>query len=211
MVIGSKVSSKRYIWLRVPRTATVTYGKIFFPDGNYEHTHSNYFYERDRYGDLPAFSVVRNPHDRFVSSVKHIYKQQLINGTSGKYKFTLPFTDTKTLYTFFESNLKALRDIDNNVEHKRIFQTEDLSFVKMFFRLQKNFVGYSQVKVFKYEELQEFNYWIQTELGFDTSKVSILNSSSEELSHINFLSDEFKELTYKLFEEDYKFFGYVQH
>ena len=211
MVIGSKVSSKRYIWLRVPRTATVTYGKIFFPDGNYEHTHSNYFYERDRYGELPAFSVVRNPYDRFVSSVKHIYKQQLVNGTSGKYKFTIPFTDTKTLYTFFETNLKVLRDIDNNVEHKRIFQTEDLSFVKMFFRLQKNFVGYSQVKVFKYEELEEFNYWIQTELGLDTGKVSILNSSSEELSHINFSSDEFKELTYKLFEEDYKFFGYVQH
>jgi len=208
MVISSKISSDRFIWLRVPRTATETYGKVFFSDGKYQHNHNNYYYEIERFGKLPVFSVVRNPYTRFVSSLKFIAQQQYFKGKVGRYNFFIPLDSTETLCNFLVDNLKVLRDIDYTTGYKKVFQTEDLSFVNLFFRPQKNFVGYPPVKLFRYEALQEFNSWIECVLGYDTSNIKIYNSSSEELQHIDFLDSRFVDVTQRLFEEDFKHFGY---
>jgi hypothetical protein len=209
MVVKSLISGETYIWLRVPRTASKTYGKIFFPDGNYEHKHNNYYHETYTHGEIPAFSVVRNPHTRFVSSIKYIAKQQKLNGNLDRFQFTLPYYSIETICDFLNENLKKLQNVFSDVTYKEVFKTNDITFIRLFFIPQHHYVGFPPVKIFKYEQLDEFNTWIENKLGYSTQSIEKYNSSSDELEHINFEHDEFVKITKRLFEEDYKFFGYV--
>ncbi len=209
MLIQSKVSDEKYIWIRIPRTASKTYGKVFFPDGNYEHRHNNYYHETYTHGEIDAFSVVRHPYTRFVSSVKYMVKQQNLRGKVDRFNFTLPCENTEVLCQFFDDNLEKLQDCFSNTAYQEVFNTDDVGFVKLFFIPQHRYAGFPPVKIFKYESLNEFNLWIETTLGYDTSKIEVFNSSVEELQHINFEDPSLIQIVQRLFEADYKFFGYV--
>lgn len=209
MLIQSKVSDEKYIWIRIPRTASKTYGKVFFPDGNYEHRHNNYYHETYTHGEIDAFSVVRHPYTRFVSSVKYMVKQQNLRGKVDRFNFTLPCENTEVLCQFVSDNLEKLQDCFSNTAYQEVFKTDDLGFVRLFFIPQHHYAGFPPVKIFKYESLNEFNSWIETTLGYDTSKTEVFNSSADELGHINFEDPSLIQIVQRLFEEDYKFFGYV--
>lgn len=209
MLIQSKVSDEKYIWIRIPRTASKTYGKVFFPDGNYEHRHNNYYHETYTHGEISAFSVVRHPYTRFVSSVKYMVKQQNLRGKVDRFNFTLPCENTEVLCQFFNDNLEKLQDCFSSTAYQEVFKTDDLGFVRLFFIPQHHYAGFPLVKIFKYESLNEFNSWIETTLGYDTSKIEVFNSSADELRHINFEDPTLIEIIQRLFEADYKFFGYV--
>jgi len=216
MLINSKVSDEKYIWLRIPRTASKTYGKVFFPDGNYEHRHNNYYHETYTYGEIPAFSVVRHPYTRFVSSIKYIIKQQRLKNDRienlgfGRFEFNLPYESTESLCDFLNKNLTKLHhNVFSNEMYEEVFKTKDTGFIKLFFIPQHHYVGFPPVKIFKYEQLEEFNDWIENTLGYNTQNIEKYNSSADELPHINFEHPEFIKITERLFEEDYKFFGYA--
>lgn len=209
MLIQSKVSDEKYIWIRIPRTASKMYGKIFFPDGNYKHNHNNYYHETYTHGEIDAFSVVRHPYTRFVSSVKHMVKIQNLRGKVDRFDFTIPYENTEALCDFFNDNIEKLQDCFSNTAYEEVFKTDDVSFVKLFFIPQHHFAGFSPVKIFRYESLNNFNEWIETTLGHDTSNIEVFNSSSDELQHIDFQNPKLTSIVQRLFEEDYKFFGYV--
>ena len=210
MVIGSKVSSKRYIWLRVPRTATKAYGQLFFPDGNYEHTHNNYFYEviNNKLGELPAFSVVRNPYTRFTSAIKYAYVKKIENNATGRFNYYLPVESTDSLADFLTDIVDSIVDTDNQTAFKKAFLTTDISFIRQMFRRQIDFVGFDQVANFRYENLSEYNSWIETNLGYDTSTVTKFNGTGDALSHIDFSDTKIKTVVKKLFAEDFTKFNY---
>lgn len=209
MLIQSKVSDEKYIWVRIPRTASKTYGKVFFPGGNYEHRHNNYYHETYTYGEINAFSVVRHPYTRFISSVRFMVKQQNLNGKTGRFNFTIPCENTRVLCEFFEDNVEKLKNCFSNTAYHEVFKTMDTDFVKLFFIPQHHYAGFAPVKIFKYESLNEFNEWIETVLGYDTSTTEVFNSSADELQHIDFENPKLINIVQRLFEEDYKFFGYV--
>lgn len=209
MLIQSKVSDEKYIWIRIPRTASKTYGKVFFPDGNYKHNHNNYYHETYTHGEIDAFSVVRHPYTRFVSSVKYMVKLQNLRGKVDRFDFTLPYENTEVLCQFFDDNLEKLQDCFSSTAYQEVFNTDDVGFVKLFFIPQHHYAGFPPVKIFKYESLNEFNSWIETTLGYDTSKTEVFNSSADELQHINFEDPSLIQIVQRLFEADYKFFGYV--
>jgi hypothetical protein len=212
MLIYSKVSDEKYIWLRIPRTASKTYGRVFFPEGNYEHKHNNYYHETYTYGELPAFSVVRHPYTRFVSAIKFISKQQRLNSNHSKFKFVFPYQDIEVLCEFLNENMYKLQNVFSEGVFEEIFKTDDISYIRMFFIPQHHYVGYPPVKIFRYEALDEFNKWIESMLGFDTSKTTKHNSSADELQHIDFENSKLIKIIERLFYDDYKVFNYpFQH
>lgn len=212
MLIQSLINSEdKFIWLRVPRTATRAYGQLFFPDGNYRHVHNSYLHEviHNELGELPAFSVVRNPYTRFKSAIKYMHNKKIENNATGRFSYNLPIESTDSLATFFTSVVDDLVDTDNNSAWQSAFSITDLSFVRVFFRPQVDFVGFENVNNFKYENLSEFNSWIQTNLGFDTTKVPTSNSSGDVLTHIDFSDERIKLVVQKLFVEDFEMFDYA--
>jgi hypothetical protein len=85
MVITSQKNNKKYFWIKIPRTATVAYSRLFFgnlEEDKYVHSHVPYVRELicncndtlTRYINLSGISVVRNPMSRFISSLKFIKK-----------------------------------------------------------------------------------------------------------------------------------------
>ena len=63
--------------------------------------------------------------------------------------------------------------------------------------------------IFKYENLSEFNTWIETELGVDTSNLQHIGKIETEFPfNIDLESSEIRDLVAYLFEEDYNSFGY---
>jgi hypothetical protein len=215
MVIKSLVRDERYIWLRVPRTATYSYGKLFFPETKYEHSHNSYYHETDKIGELlPAFSVVRNPYTRFVSSLKHMVKRQKQNGKIGRWNFYIPMENIEILSEWIFDNMDLLKSTDNEARDyiKNLFKTDDITFVKLFFAEQVHFVNFPGVSIFKFEALTEYNKWIQDTLGYETKFIQHLNSSSDELQHLDFQNVNFIKIVEQFFYEDYTVFKYpFQH
>jgi len=73
---------ENYIWVKIPRTGTVSYEKFFniynkFPEhkdafDNVTHWHHTYGQSIAVFGKLPGVSVVRHPLSRFISSLKYM-------------------------------------------------------------------------------------------------------------------------------------------
>ena len=73
-------------------------------------------------------------------------------------------------------------------------------------------MGYPPVKIFRYEQLEEFNDWIESTLGYNTQHIEKYNSSADELQHIDFENPKLIKTVERLFYDDYKVFNYpFQH
>lgn len=85
---------------------------------------------------------------------------------------------------------------------------EQSKYITPFFTTQTYYAYYPQVKIFRYENLSEFNTWIETELGYSTSLLQKLNVSKTKQTTIDTTTQKFKELTNYLFFDDFKCFDY---
>lgn len=91
MIVSSKLCDDKYFWIKIPRTATKSYARLFFPQyytnkTELLHTHTPMFFPQNIFGvwleEMPicdnpiktiqGFSLVRNPYQRFISSMKYI-------------------------------------------------------------------------------------------------------------------------------------------
>jgi hypothetical protein len=247
MIVESKITGKKYQWIRVPRTGSTSYTKLFSwkTYAEYPILHSHLPYDRFRTCDacmgtglyLNAFGVVRNPYDRFISSlyflierhnqsnifdieedafcnVCEICKKVDIVKNQEKYKmeFFNFYKDEKTFYEFFYDNFNKNCELKPNLTLYDIFNTKNVSLVSSFFRTQVFWAYHPKVKVFKYENINEFNLWIKNELGYDTDKLERINYSKKDLLKnkikIDFKSSKFKELVKYLFYDDFRYFNY---
>jgi hypothetical protein len=224
MVIISKITDEKYQWIRVPRTATMAYSNLFldklYPEISIYHTHNRYNEfstcekcTNSEISNLKAFTLVRNPLDRFISSIYFMASRReayinLNDIPSKSYKYCelcnnltllkLDRNKTKSPNNFFEfyQNEKIFYDFfydnfDKNCKLKigndlhSVFDTNSTSMVGSFFYTQVHWAYHPKVKIFKYEEIHKFNEWIENELGYDTSKLIHTNASrKKELKNI---------------------------
>ncbi len=78
-----------------------------------------------------------------------------------------------------------------------------------FFKTQAEYAYHPKVKIFHYEKLNEFIEWIDTSLGYDTSKIHRFNASVESTQiNVDFNHPEFVKTIENLYYIDYKVFGY---
>jgi hypothetical protein len=185
----------------------------------------------------PGFTLVRNPLSRFISSLKFIKNvtnkfkpenlQSIIEVKSEcpfckketlvvveKKEFSVPYDifdflkNEDTFYDFMYTNFDKNCYLKNDHGFEDIFKIEDASFVRAFFKTQVHWAYHPNVKIFKYENINEFNNWIDIELGYNTSVLNNKNSSSLINLPFDTNSNKFKELTKHLFYDDYRYFNY---
>lgn len=84
MIVSSLLNSEKYFWVKVPRTATQAYEKIFFPNRDvntfYPHYHLPYR-QIVQYCGTPTpvvggFTVIRHPLARFISALQYIQQKK---------------------------------------------------------------------------------------------------------------------------------------
>ena len=247
MIIASKIYNENYQWIRIPRTATVAYSDLFFNISNLEldypkgHTHRKYNqFSRCKNCieipdlNLPAFTMVRSPVDRFISSIYFLVGRKIDNIVPSKMytscdmcqEFILNesknrtasldffefYKDEKIFYEFFYDNFNKNCEPKNGLDFYKIFEVIDTSLVSSFFYTQVHWAYYPKVKTFKYEEIGKFNNWIEENLGYDTSQLIHTNASRKKelngIINIDFTTDKFKKLVKHLFYDDFRYFNY---
>lgn len=246
MIVTSLCTGEKYFWVKVPRTATQSYEKIFFPNRErhttyYPHYHLP-FRQSMRYCDTPTtvekgFTVVRHPWTRFVSALQLMQSKKqsrqnilnhyqrfvklceyceqevdtdgdLVNHIRDEYHPPTFLENEDVFYDFMYSHF------DRNCIPKPYSTLETIfdahaHFMKSFFITQTFFAYHPKVQVFKFEQLEIFNNWIEVTLGYNTSSIPHSNSSKDGKLSIDVHSEKFHKLVQHLFHDDYKLFGYT--
>jgi hypothetical protein len=221
MVLKSLVDNQEYFWIKVPRTATQSFGNFFTqyndpePDAvNGKHYHYSYVELREMYNKvLPAVSVVRHPLSRF-KSIMYYLADRFMNVDS----------DVNLLWHSTESCVKFLNStFDRNCHLKHgslptIFIETGISnkdsvdyhgAISAFFKTQVFWAYHPKLKIFRYEKLEEFTDWIDTHLGYDINTIRKLNASSNDGKvNVDFNNPEFVKTIENMYYIDYKLFGY---
>lgn len=211
MILTSCITSEKYFWIKVARTGTHSYKEIFnkYNQEEENHLHQSYHDMCRIHGmTLPAVTVVRHPLTKFISSVYYIEKRQS-NTTS----------IIKNLWQSTESCINLLNAsfyrncIRKTTRISDLFIDSDsnlaLRSYKAFFTTQTEQSYHPAVKIFKYENLNEFSSWITDVLGYDTTSVPKINGSEyHKKLNVDFNSRELIETVENLYYDDYKVFGY---
>lgn len=254
MIITSVKNSSKYFWVKIPRTATTSYERLFFPDLTsedvVEHLHIP-FYNKQNHIICPApqkfvhgFSVVRHPVQRFISLIRHLNRSRLkipslqdkkslvnicqycgevtrtslddsevlkkyITNVNSSRSFVNFLENEDVFYDFLYSTFYKNCELKNGLNLQEVFQTENHRLINAVFVTQVYMAYHPKVKIFRYENLPDFNSWIETTLGYNTSYLQNLNQTrgTHEVN-IDVTTNKFKELVKYLFEDDFKLFGY---
>ena len=216
--ITSIKNNKRYFWIKVPRTASISYTTLFsvYNDGLLKtrknslvteglHTHETYEVLRTQ-ENLPGIAVVRNPRDRFYSLLAHLLhlQERCRNGICVyshnheeclQHKFSIPTDTEKDIHDFFTETFE-----------KNFTNTQ---YTVDLFKTQVHFAYHPKVKIFHFEKLYEFNSWIEEELGYDISLLSHSNKHVPKfLSNIDKNHPLFVKTAEHLYNIDFKVFNY---
>lgn len=205
MLVKSLVDGQDWIWIRVPKTATRAYRPVF-QMSNEAHTHWSYKQSIELYGNTErAFSVVRNPVDRLKSGITHDIDE---------FKKIYPYRQ----YPSWMLDIELLCDVFFNILGENCTIKNPLAYHALSWeagmmaevlKTQSSAVNYPEVKVFRYENLQEFNDWIKNTLGFDASYVEVNGASDyNRYNWLDFSNPRFTELCKLIYKEDYEVYGY---
>lgn len=216
MILSSLCSSEKYFWIKVPRTATMSYQGLFlkYYDGDvkceihdpaYGQLHTHYPYDSlcKMYNQrLPGITLVRHPLTRFISG---LHQLKLL---SEEHNFQVPFLeDMSSCVKFLSKNFD--RNCYTSTNFEDLFLEANPRITISFFHLQIYFMYHPKVTWFKYENIEDFNNWIAVNLGYDLSLLSRINESKKEsLTHLDFSEPKFIEVVENMFYDDYKILGY---
>lgn len=222
MILSSLNDNKQYFWIKVPKTATVSFSHLFTrytskePGTDHKkQSHFSYIELQKMYQQqLPAVSVVRNPVSRFKSII--YFLENLRPNTRSDVRLLWESTEScvNFLNTVFERNCTL-----KGTSFSSIFVDTDMSdylsvtnflgAVNSCFRTQAEYAYHPKVKIFYYEELHKFIEWIDTALGYDTSKICKANVSTKSTNvNVDFNDPELIKTIENLYYIDYKVFGY---
>ena len=212
MILKSRINDNSYAWVKIPKTATRSYSELV--DNTIPHSHMPYDIITKKFGEHPCVTVVRDPYTRFVSSMRHFFGALNAQITHPHHLnhpiYSIPINNTTNFCNFFyKFYYKNCISFDPMVHHKIAYH--NIQMYHPFFQTQTSMIRTAiNPLVFKYENLSEFNTWIETELGISTANLSHIGKIKNPTTFdIDLQSDEVKTLTRYLFEEDYVRFNYV--
>ena len=203
MIISSKITNERWIWVKIPKTGTRAYSQLFNPhlesELHFHYTfHSLYDHHQRQY---PGFTVIRHPRTRFISALKHLSQLDLLGNT--------PSDTIQNLADFLITNFDKNCVPKNTLEN--IFSVDYIKYHESFFQTQVYWAYHPKVTWFKYENLQQFNQWIETRLGYDTSKLQQIGKvDKNHLEHLDFQHSSFQKVVHHLFQDDFTLFDYPE-
>ena len=119
------------------------------------------------------------------------------------------FIKEDIFYDFIYSNFNKNCEKKYNCSNDDIFSIKDTSYLDSMFKTQMHWAYHPKVKIFKYENLSEFNNWLNTTLGYDFKNIPKINSNSHVKLPIDTTTKKFKQLVQYLFYDDFKAFGYA--
>lgn len=208
------INGDEWCYIKIPRTASKAYMCLFdkefdknikenefYPQGHAPHSNlCKIMKDGTRY-----FTIVRNPVDRFISSLKYMFMRR---DSDYRIHFTLPNETTEQLIEFLYSNFDK-NCIPKNKTLEQIFNINLSWFEGSFFRTQAFWADNNVIKVFKYENLIEFNTWLDNRFNIKTTELREVGTTKNyNLSHINFQDINFIKLTEHLFYEDFVKYNY---
>lgn len=199
MIVSSLIDNKKYLWIRIPKTATRSYQTLFFgkiQDArhlSYEQCIKVY----EPHDDI--FSVIRHPRQRLRSGIRSI----ILHSRSQR-AFDIPTNNITELCEYFFDRFDKNFVIKN--QYQELYTGK---FLKDLQQSQTQFLTNANAKIFKYENLQEFNNWVKLTLGYDTENLKTIGKiklASDQL--LDFNDPLFDKLARYLYPDDYTTFGY---
>ena len=179
-------------------------------------------------GDYKAFTVVRNPYDRFISSLAY-YANDVSLGHHAARGIPKPgakrFCHLKSFEDMFLSlqpgydeklDLELLKILRKNCPGPPAGSTGDHLTYHLFCEMNSHITGIRDVQILRYENLNEDISNYCSELGF---KISIDAFKRQEIknqfgykkkrkSYPEYYTPETKEFVYEIFKDDFEIFGY---
>lgn len=211
MILNSKLNNK-YAWVRIPKTATRAYTKLLAADNKHYHMEYSRMMELETI-KIPCVTVVREPHSRFVSMMKHfsqiLYAQMQHPRHRNHITYSIPVENTNKFcdffYKFYDKNC-----IPFELNTHYTIMRHNVQIYMPFFKTQKTMIlGAENPIIFRYDNLNEFNNWLETEIAVDTSNLEHIGKITTEFPfNIDLQSSQIKNLVGYLFEEDYELFNY---
>jgi hypothetical protein len=206
MIISSKITNEKWIWVKIPKTGTRAYSQLFYPDNesqlHFHYTfHELHIHHQKKY---PGFTVTRHPRTRFVSALKHLSQLNLL----GK----MPCDTIENLVDFLFNNFHENCIPKNSITLQNIFSIDFINYHEAFFKTQVHWAYHPKVTCFKYENLQKFNNWIECHLGYDTTRLEQVGKvQKNHLEHLDFQHLSFQKVVHHLFRDDFVLFEYQEN
>lgn len=206
MLVKSLVDGQEWIWVRIPKTATRAYRTVFQMAGDEPHSHLSYNEAIEKYGNVgKAFSVIRNPVDRLKSGITHDVDEFKKIYPNRQYPSWM--LDIELLCDVFFNILGENCQIRNKQAYYAL--SWEAGMMAEVLKTQASAVNHPEVKVFKYENLEEFNKWINNTLGLNASYVEVNGASDyAKYNWLDFSNPRFTELCKLIYKEDYEVYKY---
>jgi hypothetical protein len=213
-MIITDTTDAQWCYVKIPRTGTKAYTSLFDVDFANE-LKNNKFYPQGHapYSSLSNihgagvqyFAVVRNPVDRFISSLRYMFERK---ATDPRISFVLPHDTIHNMVNFFYENFDR-NCIPKGKTLGEIFNSTSEWFLGAFCKTQKFWTNDSSIRIFKYENISEFNDWLVNNFTYDISKLEHLDLIEiDALGHLDFTDPEFVQLAEHLFHEDFTLLNY---
>lgn len=212
MILKSIRDDSEYFWIKIPRTATHSFKEVFSKYNKLDedkHYHRSYVELCSIYDKkLEGVTLVRNPVTRFKSILNYISNRNYysVTGVSQLLK------STDSCVNFLNSNFfrncipKAPSVSDLFID---LQSQEYVSNHEAFFRTQTYYAYHPNVKIFFYEQMEDFVYWVKKSLGYDLNKLPIINNTNRNVTNnIDFTDPDLIRTIENLYYIDYKVFDY---
>ena len=228
MLVESKINGKQWLWVNIPKTASTSTLKTFFPEKEYnQQSHQIYVDLVRMYGYHDTFTMVRNPIDRFLSGINHLFsvcecKQCIIDVTrpTTTEEVILFLSDMLRLKqktpNFFETVYRNSQnslhlEVVNSIQKRfsRNITVGDVQCIRWPVIIPQHYILHNatNIKIFKYEQIEQFFHFVETELGYSVVQEKFRNYTNK-LSNVDVTNSTLRTLIYELHKEDFKLYGY---
>ena len=228
MLVESKINDKKWLWVNIQKTATTSTLKTFFPEKEYnQQSHQIYVDLVRMYGYHDTFTMVRNPIDRFLSGINHLFsvcecKQCIIDVTrpTTTEEVILFLSDMLRLKqktpNFFETVYRNSQnslhlEVVNSIQKRfsRNITVGDVQCIRWPVIIPQHYILHNatNIKIFKYEQIEQFFHFVETELGYSVVQEKFRNYTNK-LSNVDVNNSTLRTLIYELHKEDFKLYGY---
>ena len=227
MRITSKIDGKKWLWVNVPKTASTAVMRTFFPSMQVnDQQHQTYNHLIETYGELDAFTTIRNPITRFKSALNHTLnvcvcgKCKIVDGPVDKLDVIRFLGDMLKLKgsrkDFFRAvYMNGLSNYEMNVARSiekrfnKYLISNGINCLRIPAYVSQTFIlegPQEKLRIFRYENLQELSGFIKSTLGYEMDN-TIYRKYPNKLG-VDFLDPTLLDLVHELYYEDFTNFNY---